>query len=157
MLPEERARKYIDKMLDESGWDVVNRDDYTTSHSAIAVREGLLKGNLEADYLLFLDGKAIGVLEAKAEHINLDDIVVQQAENYTTKLPIWCSCWFKKLPFVYISNGKELMFRDLRNNNAEYEKLSQVHTPRELAALASFTIYYVGFPKLPRKALRYRQ
>ena len=47
-----------------------------------------------------------------------------------------------------------MLFSDLRNNNEEYEKLSQVHTPRELAELASINSYYVGLPKLSRKGLR---
>ena len=52
-------------LLKKAGWSIVPRDQYSPSVSAVAIEEGLLKGNLEADYLLFLEGKAIGVLEAK--------------------------------------------------------------------------------------------
>ena len=45
----------------------VNREDYEPTCTAVAIREGLLKGNLEADYFLFINGKAVGVLEAKRE------------------------------------------------------------------------------------------
>lgn len=86
-LPEELARKKIDIMLKKAGWDIVSRDKYSSGMSAVAIEEGLLKGNLEADYLLFLDGKAIGVLEAKKESVSLDDVVAHQAENYTRNLP----------------------------------------------------------------------
>ena len=54
-------------MLNDAGWEVVDRNHYSPEVSAIAVEEGLLKGNREADYLLFLNGKAVGVLEAKKE------------------------------------------------------------------------------------------
>lgn len=67
MTPEERARVKIDQWFADAGWKVVNRDEYEPTISAVAIREGLLKGNLEADYLLFINGKAVGVLEAKRE------------------------------------------------------------------------------------------
>ena len=47
--------------------EVVDRDEYEPTCTAVAIREGLLKGNLEADYFLFINGKAVGVLEAKRE------------------------------------------------------------------------------------------
>lgn len=62
MTPEEQARTIIDKLFGDAGWKVTDRDDYNPTVSAVAIREGLLKGNLEADYLLFIDGKAVGVL-----------------------------------------------------------------------------------------------
>lgn len=58
MLPEEKAREKIDKQLIDAGWDVVSRDEYVYK-SASAVKEALMKGNTESDYLLFVDGKAI--------------------------------------------------------------------------------------------------
>ncbi len=50
MTPEEKARLIIDRKLESAGWQVVDRDNYSPSVSAVAVREALLKGNLEADY-----------------------------------------------------------------------------------------------------------
>lgn len=64
MTPEEKARLKIDQWFADAGWKVINRDDYEPTCTAVAIREGLLKGNLEADYFLFINGKAIGVLEA---------------------------------------------------------------------------------------------
>ena len=64
MTPEEKARVKIDQWFADAGWKVVNRDEYEPTISAVAIREGLLKGNLEADYFLFINGKAVGVLEA---------------------------------------------------------------------------------------------
>ena len=70
MTPEEKARQKIDQWFADAGWKVINREDYEPTCTAVAIREGLLKGNLEADYLLFINGKAIGVLEAKREDID---------------------------------------------------------------------------------------
>ena len=62
MKPEEKARIIIDRMLNDAGWEVVDRNHYSPEVSAIAVEEGLLKGNREADYLLFLNGKTFALL-----------------------------------------------------------------------------------------------
>lgn len=46
MTPEEKARIKIDRFFGDSGWKVVNRDEYEPTMSAVAVREGLLENNL---------------------------------------------------------------------------------------------------------------
>ena len=81
MTPEEKARIKIDQWFADAGWKVVNREDYEPTCTAVAIREGLLKGNLEADYFLFINGKAVGVLEAKREET---DALLQR---YASKQP----------------------------------------------------------------------
>ena len=154
MSPEEKARLIIDKKLEDAGWQVVDRNNYSPSVSAIAVREALLKGNLEADYLLFLNGKAIGVIEAKKEDTDLSEVVAKQAENYARKLLIWYPCWQNPLPFVYLSNGKEILFRDIRDANSQYQNLQQIHMPREMAKIAGVQDEFAGLPYLSSKGLR---
>ena len=154
MKPEEKARQIINQKLEDAGWKIVPRDDYSPVVSAVAVEEGILGGNLEADYLLFLDGKAIGVLEAKRGDCNLSDIAIQQAENYTKKLLKWYQCWQNPLPFVYLSNGRELLFRDTRAVTSDYEPLQKMHTPREIAKMANLPSEYAGLPSLSSKGLR---
>ena len=83
MLPEERARIKIDKQLNEAGWDIVTRNEYVPK-SAAAVKEALMQGNTESDYLLFVDDKAIAVVEAKREENPLADDVENQAEGYSS-------------------------------------------------------------------------
>ena len=85
MTPEERARVKIDQWFADAGWKVVNRDEYEPTISAVAIREGLLKGNLEADYLLFINGKAVGVLEAKREEINISSNIVSEQAYHICK------------------------------------------------------------------------
>ena len=72
MLPEEKARIKIDKQLNGAGWDIVSRDEYIPM-TTTAVKEALMQGNTESDYLLFVDNKAIAVVEAKREENELGD------------------------------------------------------------------------------------
>jgi type I restriction enzyme R subunit len=65
--PEQKARREIDADLAEAGWIVQNRDDIDlTAGRGIAVREFQMKPGFGfADYLLYLDRKALGAVEAK--------------------------------------------------------------------------------------------
>ena len=154
LLPEEKARKKIDALLRKAGWEIVPREEYSPGMSAVAIEEGLLKGNLEADYLLFLEGKAIGVLEAKKEAAVLSDIVASQAENYTRHLLPMYQYWENPLPLIYLSNGKELLFRNLKEPDGSYRKLEAMHSPKKMAELAGVTSYFIGLPALDPKGLR---
>ena len=113
MTPEQKARKVIDKLFSNAGWQVLDRDHYAPNISAVALEEGLLNGNLEADYLLFLNGKAVGVLEAKKESVDVyADWVKAQAENYVKKVPPTYQTIAKPLPLIYLSNGKTVLFKN---------------------------------------------
>lgn len=157
MTPEEKARQAIDQMLNDAGWQIVPRSDFTLDSSAVAVTEGLLNGNLEADYLLFLEGKAIGVLEAKRDDVDLLSVAAEQAENYTHNLPLWCASWHedRHLPLVYLSNGKELFFKNLQDNSMnDYMPLNEMHSPKDIVKLTGISSYFAGLPTLKRKGLR---
>ena len=93
MTPEEKARVKIDKQLYAAGWDIVSRQEYVPSCTS-AVKEGLMLGNKESDYLLFIDDKAIAVVEAKAEDNDLGDDVAQQAEWYSANPQPWVGLWY---------------------------------------------------------------
>ncbi len=87
MEPEERARKNIDRELEECGWQVQNRGELNISASrGVAVREFAMPGVGEADYLLYADGKAIGVVEAKPEDWTLRGVELQSG-GYMSGLP----------------------------------------------------------------------
>ena len=96
MKPEEKARVKIDQWLTEAGWKVINRDEFEADSSAVAVREGLLKGNREADYFLFINGKAVGILEAKREEIDANKgVVCDQVEAYARGVPSYYTAYQK--------------------------------------------------------------
>ena len=157
MNPEEKARVIIDRMFEEAGWKVVDRDKYAPNMTAVAIREGLMVGNREADYLLFLNGKAVGVLEAKRIETDINsDIVQEQARLYTRSCPKWCQAWFPNipLPLAYVANSRDLMFYDTRKSNSEFEYCKKIHTPKEVKKLLGLEDDYVGLPTLPPKGLR---
>ena len=157
MKPEEKARVIIDRMFEEAGWKVVDRDKYAPNMTAVAIREGLMVGNREADYLLFLNGKAVGVLEAKRIETDINsDIVQEQARLYTRSCPKWCQAWFPNLPLplAYVANSRDLMFYDTRKSDSEFEYCKKIHTPKEVKKLLGLEDDYVGLPTLSPKGLR---
>src|SRR5436305_7079018 len=108
--PEELAREKIDKLLTECGWIIQNRSTINLSASrGIAIREALLKDRDEVDYLLFVDGKAIGTVEAKPEGYTLTG-VEEQSDKYGKGLLDIYPKWREPLPFAYESNGVEPQF-----------------------------------------------
>ena len=155
LTPEQKARKIIDEMFAEAGWKVLSRDEYAPNISAVALEEGLMNGNLEADYLLFISGKAVGVLEAKRAEVDVDTEKVEgQAIKYTKSLPNWCQYWQKPLPIAYVSNGKKIFFKDLRNPESEFKQITRLHTPKEVVEMLEITDIYAGLPSLKKKGLR---
>ncbi|MBQ6799877.1 MAG: DEAD/DEAH box helicase family protein, partial [Bacteroidaceae bacterium] len=155
MKPEEKARIKIDQWLTEAGWKVINRDEFEADSTAVAVREGLLKGNKEADYFLFINGKAIGVLEAKREEIDVTrQIVCEQVEGYARGVPSYYTAYQKPLPFLYTSNGKQLYFRDFRKEDSDYEEISVMHKPKKMVDMLGIEEPFAGLPTLNPKGLR---
>ena len=155
MTPEEKARVKIDQMFVDAGWKVVDRDFYSPTITAAAIREGLLEGNREADYFLFINGKAVGVLEAKREEVDVaSDVVCEQTIRYTRYVPECYQAYERPLPFIYQSNGVLTLFRDCRSKDSDYEEINRIHTPKEMVKMLGITDSYAGLPTLQKKGLR---
>ena len=155
MTPEEKARQKIDQWFTDAGWEVINRDDYEPTCTAVAIREGLLKGNLEADYFLFINGKAVGVLEAKREETDaFSSVVCEQAALYARSVPNIYQTYQKPLPFIFTSNGKELYFCDFREQDHYFKQIMTIPTPHELVKKLGINDYFAGLPTLRKKGLR---
>lgn len=156
MTPEEKARVKIDQMFDEAGWKVVDRDFYSPTITAAAIREGLLEGNHEADYFLFLNGMAVGVLEAKRKEVDVtSDVVCDQAIRYTRYVPAdRYRAIASLLPFIFVSNGEETYFRDCRDEDSNLEPINRIYTPKEMVKLLGIEDPYAGLPTLNKKGLR---
>lgn len=154
MLPEEKARIKIDKQLTDAGWDIVARDEYIP-FNASAVKEALMQGNKESDYLLFVDDKAIAVVEAKAEDNSLGDIVAQQAEWYSKNPQGWVGLWFaNQIPFVYLANGNKIYFKNMLESDSEYVELSEMHSPKKMLQMIGKKSEYGALPRIEKKGLR---
>lgn len=155
MTPEEKARQKIDQWFTDAGWKVVDREEYEPTCTAVAIREGLLKGNLEADYFLFINGKAVGVLEAKREDIDaFSNKVCEQVALYARSVPNIYQAYQKPLPFIFTSNGKELYFCDFRKQDACFKQIMTIPTPYELVKQLGISDYFAGLPTLRKKGLR---
>ncbi len=99
----------------------------------VAVREfKLTTGHGFADYLLFVDGKAVGFLEAKPESHTLSGVEVQ-AEKYSTGLPAGLNPPVEPLPFLYLSTGTITKFTNLLDPDPRSRRIFQVHQPGTLA------------------------
>src|SRR5437867_12975143 len=105
--PEELARENIDKLLTACGWEVQDRKSINLAAAqGVAIREALLKDRDEVDYLLFVDGKAIGTVEAKPEGYTLTG-VEEQSGKYGKNLPEIYPRRREPLPFAYDSTGAD--------------------------------------------------
>lgn len=87
MTPEEQARANIDNLLGKAGWQLFNVNDANIyAGRGVAVREfPLNRGHGAVDYLLYLDGGAVGVIEAKKEGTTLKG-VEKRLHGCTTKI-----------------------------------------------------------------------
>lgn len=135
MNPEEKARLKIDEELTQAGWVIQDRKDFNRNASlGVAVREFLMQDNTEADYLLFVDGKACGVIEAKKAGHTLSG-VENQSKGYSCHLPEKTRSWQMPLPFVYETNSQEIYFTDARDINACSRRIFNFHKPETLFEL----------------------
>ncbi len=131
MTPEAKARQTIDSMLEASGWQIQNYAERAIDASlGVAVREYPLKLNQKADYLLFIDGDAVGVIEAKPAGTTPSG-ALQQAERYRASLPIDLPS-LPRFPFAYASTGVETYFRDIRDPDSRSRQVFAFHTPDAL-------------------------
>ncbi len=135
--PEQRAREEIDRILSQAGWVIQNRSETNLQAArGVAIREFPLKsGHGEADYLLFVDGKASGAIEAKPAGTTLTG-VERQTEKYSKGLPDQLPCHSSPLPFLYESTGRETRFTNLLDPEPRSRELFHFHLPDSLAKWA---------------------
>jgi type I restriction enzyme, R subunit len=134
ITPEDRARQSIDQLLTAAGWIIQNRDAVNiTAGRGVAVREfPMKKGHGEADYLLFVDGAAAGVVEAKKEGETLTGVEIQTTK-YSEGVPDGVPTPRRPLPFLYQSTGVETRFTSLLEPDARSRQVFAFHRPETLA------------------------
>ena len=133
MPDESQAREHIDQLLKAAGWDVQDVDQ-ANIHAAkgVAIREfPLREGHGFADYLLYLAGKAAGVIEAKKSGVTLTG-VEPQSLKYTKGLPDGLPAWRKPLPFSYQSTGNESRFTNGLDPDPRSRPVFAFHQPGTL-------------------------
>ena len=134
MTPEEQARVSIDYLLEQAGWTVQDATALNLYASrGVAVREFALKpGHGSADYLLYVNQKAAGIVEAKPEGSTLTGVEVQ-SEKYSTGLPDNLPAHQRPLPFLYESTGIETQFTNRLDPEPRSRLVFSFHTPGTLA------------------------
>ena len=133
MTPEQQARQQIDAQLVAAGWVVQDYKAFNPSAGrGIALREVPLKSG-RCDYLLLVDRKALGVVEAKKEGTTLS-MVAEQSGHYGASLPDFIQAIVPgSLPFLYESTGVETFFRDERDPDPRSRSVFNFHRPETLA------------------------
>ena len=131
--PEQIARDQIDAHLVEAGWHVQKREELDWSAGrGIAVREYPTDTG-PADYVLFVDRRAVGVIEAKPKDWGHKITTVEdQSSGYATAKLKWVSNK-EPLPFVYESTGVITRFTDGRDPNPRSREVFTFHRPETMA------------------------
>ncbi len=145
MTPEEHARANIDRLLQQAGWVIQDADSINLyAGRGVAVREFFLKsGHGKADYLLYVNQKAAGVVEAKSEGSTLTGVEVQ-SEKYSTGLPDNLPAHGRPLPFLYESTGVETQFTNRLDPEPRSRSVFSFHTPETLARWLGFSESFDG-------------
>ena len=156
--PEQAARDKIDEQLSHAGWIV--QDNKKIDFSAglgIAVREYQTSVG-PADYILFVDKKPIGVVEAKPEDWGQRITTVEeQSGSYAAANLKWVNNQ-DPLPFVYETTGVLTRFTDSRDPKPRSREVFNFPRPETiqdwLTQSASLRERLQGIPSLDPTGLR---
>jgi type I restriction enzyme R subunit len=130
---EQRARDRIDARLAEAGWVVQDKASLNWSAGrGIAIREYQTDIG-PADYALFVDRKAVGVIEAKpADWGHKITTVEEQSSGYAGASLKWVNNP-KPLPFRYESTGIITRFTDWNDPKPRSREVFSFHRPETMA------------------------
>ncbi len=133
LLPEQEARLQVDQQLEAAGWAVQDvKNINLLAQLGVAVRE-FPTATGPADYMLFADGKAIGIVEAKKVGETLS-AVHAQAARYGSSDAKHIQRWTEPLSFTYETTGVETLFTDERDPTPRARRVFCFHRPEELIA-----------------------
>jgi type I restriction enzyme R subunit len=136
LFPEQEARVEIDAMLEAAGWFIQDyRKMNVRAARGVAVRE-FPTARGPADYLLYVDRKAIGSVEAKKKGKTLRD-VEPQGDKYAhgfkeTAAENGLPAWRELLPFHYMSTGAETLFASRIDPTIKPREVFAFHRPETL-------------------------
>jgi len=115
LTAEQRARVLIDTQLAAAGWSVQDKKNLNLFASeGVACREAVMApGHGRADYLLYIDQKAVGVIEAKPMGTSLSGVEWQSAKSadgLPAEVRLRAQTVDGKRPFVFEASGSEIHF-----------------------------------------------
>jgi type I restriction enzyme, R subunit len=155
LLTEAQVRRIIDRMLADAGWAVQDRAA-TNVHAAqgVAVRE-VPTATGRADYLLYVDAKLVGVIEAEREGVSLGP-VDRQSERYASGLDASqrLAAWRTPLPFRYESTAVETRFTNGLDPIARQRRVFSFHQPTTIARWMRDAEFDVAVPTFRHRLRR---
>ena len=130
--PEQSSRDNIDLMLRQAGWSVQSKNRVDLSKSqGVAVREYQTDIG-PADYVLFIDRKPVGVIEAKREEEGQRITVAEDQSFDYAQAKLKYNLNKEPLPFVYESTGTLTRFTDYRDPKPRSRPVFHFHKPATL-------------------------
>lgn len=128
--PEQLARDRIDAQLAAAGWVVQKKINFSAG-LGVAVREYKTSVG-PADYVLFVDGKPVGVIEAKREEAGHSiTSVEEQTQGYANAELKWVKS-SENLRFLYESTGIITRFTDARDPKPRSREIFNFQRPETL-------------------------
>ena len=150
-------------MLVEAGWWVQSKDKVNLSAGlGVALREVQTESGI-ADYILFVNSKAVGVIEAKAEDLGYKLLQVQEQSARYAKEAIKIGNFYLQgeKPFVYQSTGTITYFTDYRDPKPREREVFSFHKPETMADWvqqgSSLRERLLSMPALDKTGLRQAQ
>ena len=137
MHPEAKARQIIDKKLTNSGWLIQDyKGEFNPAASlGVAVREFPTSSG-PADYMLFVDKRPVGVVEAKksdeGQNITTSELQSLRYANSSMKWKITGHL----IRFIYEATDILTRFTDYADVNERSREVFSFHRPETLLALS---------------------
>ncbi|MBQ7523025.1 MAG: DEAD/DEAH box helicase family protein, partial [Oscillospiraceae bacterium] len=135
MTPEQEARILIDARLEQSGWIIQDLKKVNPMASlGVAVREYPTSTG-PVDYALFVDGKPVGVVEAKKDDLGENITVVEgQSGRYASSTFKYIKSEYH-IRFAYEATGQLTRFTDYADQKYRSRRVFSFHRPETLQAL----------------------
>lgn len=135
MTSEEKARKIIDERLEQSGWVIQDLGMINPMVSlGVAVREYPTSTG-PVDYALFVEGKPVGVVEAKKDDVGENiTIVEEQSGRYANSKFKYVNVDYH-IRFAYEATGELTRFTDYDDVKYRSRKVFSFYRPETLKKL----------------------
>jgi len=158
MTPEAAARVNIDKMLMDAGYVIQDMSGFNRAAApGVAVREYPTRSG-PVDYLLFVGGKPVGVVEAKAEYKGASLLSVAEQSRRYIESGLKHYDGAPDIRFAYESTAVITYFRDTHDEKARSREVFAFHRPETLQELIkdgdTLRNRMKAFPPLDKQGLR---
>jgi len=126
----------IDRCLKATGWEIIHFSRVSElavlNHHAV---EEFETSNGPADYGLVVNGRLLGVIEAKKLEVGAQN-VLEQAKRYSKGAEESIGAWGQyHIPFLYSSNGELIYYLDVRNEHNLSRQVYNFHSPEALLSM----------------------